>query len=61
MNDLLTVTENNKTPIEIALGVDDEGMTTARKLYEFLELNPAHYARWCKANITDNEFSKNIF
>lgn len=27
-----------QTPIEIALGIDEEGMTTARKLYEFLEL-----------------------
>lgn len=28
----------NKTPIWIALGVGDDGMTTARKLYAFLEL-----------------------
>ena len=47
-----------QTPIEIALGVDENGMTTARKLYEFLELNPAHFARWCKTNITDNEFAE---
>ena len=33
-------------------------MTTARKLYEFLEMNPAHYARWCKTNITDNPFAE---
>ena len=26
-----------QTPIEIALGVDENGMTTARKLYAFLE------------------------
>lgn len=26
----------NQTPIEIALGIDKDGMTTARKLYEFL-------------------------
>lgn len=34
--------ENSKlqTPIEIALGIDENGMTTARKLYAFLELNP---------------------
>ena len=44
-----------QTPIEIALGVDENGMTTARKLYEFLNLNPAHYSRWCKKNITDKE------
>lgn len=45
-------------PIEIALGIDADGMTTARKLYEFLELNPAHYARWCKTNITENPFAE---
>ena len=46
-----------QTPIEIALGVDENGMTTARKLYEFLELNPGNYARWVKSNIVDNEFA----
>ena len=46
-----------RTPIEIALDIDSEGMTTARKLYEFLGLAPQHYARWCKANIIDNEFA----
>lgn len=48
----------NKTPIEIALGIDDEGFTTARKLYTWLELNPAHYARWAKENITENPFAE---
>lgn len=46
-----------QTPIEIALGIDEEGMTTARKLYEFLELRKADFARWAKTNITDNEFA----
>ena len=46
-----------KTPIEIALGVDENGMTTAKKLYAFLKLNSAHYARWCRTNIIDNEFA----
>lgn len=46
-----------QTPIEIALGVDENGMTTARHLYEFLELAPQHYSRWCKTNIIDNEFA----
>ena len=46
-----------QTPIEIALGVDENGMTTARKLYEFLELRKADFARWCKNNITENEFA----
>lgn len=48
---------SNKTPIEIALQIDDEGFTTARKLYEWLELEPTHYARWVKTNIVENEFA----
>lgn len=46
-----------QTPIEIALGIDENGMTTARKLYEFLELAQGQFSRWAKANITDNEFA----
>lgn len=46
-----------RTPIEIALDIDNEGMTTARKLCEFLGLNPSNYSKWCKANIIDNEFA----
>nr|DAV33766.1 MAG TPA: antirepressor protein [Caudoviricetes sp.] len=46
-----------RTPIEIALDVDTEGMTTARKLYEFLEMDKSHYSRWVKTNITENEFA----
>ena len=56
MNDV-TIT-NNKTPIEIALGVDENGMTTAKKLYEFLEMDSSNYSRWCKSNITGNEFAE---
>ena len=56
MNDV-TIT-NMQTPIEIALGVDERGMTTAKKLYEFLELNPSNYSKWVKTNITDNEFAE---
>ena len=33
-----------RTPIEIALDIDSEGMTTARKLYEFLELDSRNYS-----------------
>lgn len=51
----LTVT-TNQTPIEIALGIDEKGMTTARKLYEFLELDRSNYSRWYKKNIEENEF-----
>lgn len=56
MNDIINTSK--QTPIEIALGIDENGMTTARKLYDFLELNPGNYARWCKSNITDNEFAE---
>lgn len=38
--------------------VNDEGQCTARELYEFLELNPAHFARWAKSNIVDNGFAE---
>ena len=55
MNELIK--QVNKTPIEIALGIDEEGMTTARKLYEFLELRKADFARWAKTNITEDEFA----
>lgn len=47
-----------RTPIEVALDVDKNGMTTAKKLYEFLELNPKNYSHWCKRNITENEFAE---
>ncbi len=46
-----------QTPIEIALGIDADGKTTAKKLYEFLEMDASHYSRWVKTNITDNPFA----
>lgn len=52
------IQKDMRTPIEIALGIDENGMTTASKLYEFLELSPSNYARWCKSNIADNEFAE---
>lgn len=60
MNDLLnTTTDTSKlTPIEIVLGIDENGMTTAKKLYEFLELNPSNYSKWCRRNILENEFAE---
>lgn len=61
MNDLLNqpmTGTSSLTPIEIALGIDEDGMTTAKKLYEFLELNPAVYARWFRSNILENEFAE---
>lgn len=56
MQELVNTTA--QTPIEIALGIDEERMTTARKLYAFLELRSGDYARWYKRNITENEFAE---
>ena len=56
MNDMIETTM--QTPIEIALGIDENGMTTASKLYSFLELSQSNYSKWCRANITDNEFAE---
>lgn len=58
MSTNIIVNTSNQTPIEIALGIDEEGMTTARKLYAFLELRTGDYARWYKKNITENEFAE---
>ena len=46
------------TPIEIALGVDGNGMTTAKRLYEFLELDMSNYAKWFRRNILENDFAE---
>ena len=46
---------NNITQIEIALGVNENGLTTSKKLYSFLELTPSNYKRWCTRNIIENE------
>ncbi|MBS6956341.1 MAG: antA/AntB antirepressor family protein, partial [Enterocloster asparagiformis] len=61
MNEIMTQSftdTSHLTPIEIALGVDENGMTTAKRLYEFLELNTAVYARWFRSNILENEFAE---
>lgn len=34
-----------QTPIEIALKIDENGMTTASNLYAFLELNSTQFSR----------------
>ena len=57
-NELSNNVVRMQTPIEIALGVDENGMTTAKKLYECLELNPKNYSHWCKRNIVENEFAE---
>ena len=61
MNDLTekrAVDTSKLTPIEIVLGIDEKGMTTAKKLYEFLELDKSNYSRWLKRNIEENEFAE---
>ena len=55
MEEIMNVT--NQTPIEIALQIDEDGFTTAKKLYEWLELSPQHYSDWWKKNILENEFA----
>lgn len=57
MNEVMRDT-SRLTPIEIALGIDEDRMTTAKRLYEYLELNPAVYSRWIKGNILENEFAE---
>lgn len=55
MNEVKTI--EFRTPIEVALDIDSEGMTTARKLYDFLGLAQGQFSRWAKSNITENEFA----
>lgn len=52
------IQKDMRTPIEIALGIDENGMTTARKLYAFLELANGQFSRWVKTNIAENEFAE---
>lgn len=56
MNDMIE--SKIQTPIEIALGIDENGMTTARKLYEFLGMDSRNYSRWVRNNISENEFAE---
>jgi len=36
--------------------IDEDGRTSVRETYEFLELSPSQFSRWCKTNIENNEF-----
>ena len=58
MNKEIILHTTHQTPIEIALGIDSQGRTTAKKLYEFLELDRSHYNRWCNTNILKNKFAE---
>lgn len=53
----ITSSTSDKTPIEIALQIDSDGMTMASKLYSFLELDITHFSRWCRKNIVNNKFA----
>lgn len=58
-NEVSVVRDTSRlTPIEIALGIDENGMTTAKKLYDFLELAKGQFSRWAKTNILDNPFAE---
>lgn len=46
-----------QTPIEVALKIDENGMTTASNLYLFLELEPKNFSHWCLRNIKKNKFA----
>lgn len=48
---------STQTPIEIAIKIDENGMTTASQLYSFLELNPSNFSKWCNRNIKNNKFA----
>lgn len=48
----------NQTPIEIALGIGEDGMTTAGKLYDFFGMDRRNYSRWFKNNFTKNQFAE---
>lgn len=49
--------EKRLTPLEVALGVGQDGMTTARKVYAFLELSYGNYPRWSQKHIEQNIFA----
>lgn len=51
------INKSTKTPIEIALQIDENGMTTASNLYTFLELEPKNFSHWCLRNIKKNRFA----
>lgn len=56
MQDLINVT--NQTPIEIAIGIDNKGMTTAGKLFDFLGMDRSNFSRWFRTNIIGNDFAE---
>lgn len=57
MNEIINNT-SNQTPIEIALGIDEEGMTTAGTLFDFLGMDRSNFSRWFRTNIIGNDFAE---
>ena len=53
----INIDTSTQTPIEIALQIDENGMTTASNLYSFLQLEPKNFSRWCTRNIKNNKFA----
>lgn len=53
----ITIDTSTQTPIEIALQIDENGMTTASNLYSFLQLESKNFSRWCTRNIKNNKFA----
>lgn len=49
-------TQDYLTPIEVELQIDENGTTTARALYGFLEMDKSNFSRWAAKNIENNEF-----
>lgn len=56
-NSIPKTNTSSQTPIEIALKIDENGMTSLRNLYEFLGLDKSHYKRWYTQNIIKNSFA----
>lgn len=56
--DEITINTANQTPIEIALGIDEEGMTTAGTLFDFLRMDRSNFSRWFRTNIIGNGFAE---
>lgn len=47
-----------QTPIEVLLQVGEDGRVSSKSVYEFLNMLPNHYARWCRINIVENQFAE---
>lgn len=58
MNDLMVFNNpETQSPIELLLEVGEDGRVSSRNVYKFLGHDFANYSRWCRNNITSNEFA----